>query len=849
MAMDADVIVVGGGLSGLVAAHELLSKGLRVMLVEQEPDQSLGGQAFWSLGGLFMVDTPLQRRMGIRDSYDLALQDWMGTAGFDRKEDEWPRKWAEAYIAFAAGEKFPWLKGLGIRFFPIVGWAERGNGVASGRGNSVPRFHVTWGTGPGVLQPFLASIDAAAKKGSAILRFRHQVDELIVTGGTVTGVRGSLLEPSVIQRGQRSSRKMVSEFSYNSQAVIVASGGIGANMDLVRANWPKRLGLPPENLLCGVPEHVDGRMLGITQRIGGSVINGDRMWHYTEGVTNWDPIWKDHGIRILPGPSSLWFDAKGKRLPAPFFPGFDTLGTLEYLRRTGYDHSWFILNQKVIRKEFALSGSEQNPDLTGRDWRSLLGRMIGKSAPGPVEAFKQHGVDFVVRNNLRDLVDGMNALTGMSMLQYDTLLEEITARDRETENNFGKDLQVGVIRTARKYMGDRLTRAVPVHKILDPSAGPLIAVRLHILTRKSLGGLETNLDGQVLDANAVPIPGLFAVGEAAGFGGGGMHGYSSLEGTFLGGCLFTGRTVGRALAKLLLALMTFFGWGLLSAPGLSAQVANNSPSLFPRKYMPGDKYRYQLTCEEWQNGKWTTTTISRCELLVTVDSSGIPWDEVHWVSVRRYAPGDTTDQSTIAQSMKPYRISLHPRGGLRMPPLTVPQMTEPITDFQTFFVAVSPVLGSVFLKKVGDKHLNPWPIVGDFSNGKNILKGQDCLQTSVELTGEGDGGFTMLTSFMPPAKPNLTYLIPAMNTPVVADTMNNFQMLTPAEGDKLNLQYGREFFQISSVIARADGKLLSANMINRLTLQLQTGCDSTLQHCQPALPYAEERKLTLILLP
>ena len=552
MPLDADVIIVGGGLSGLVAASELAIRGLRVLILEQEPEQSLGGQAFWSLGGLFVVDSPLQRRMGIKDSYELALQDWMGTAGFDRKEDDWPRKWAEAYVGFAAGEKYSWLRQLGIRFFPVVGWAERGGGKASGRGNSVPRFHVTWGTGPGVLAPFISRLDIAVKNGSTQLKFRYRVDELIVSNGAVTGVSGSILEPAFIKRGEKSSRQIIGDFSFTAQAVIVTSGGIGANPDLVRGNWPQRLGEPPSSLLCGVPEHVDGRMLGIAQRIGGNLINPDRMWHYTEGIKNWNPIWKDHGIRILPGPSSIWLDARGRRLPAPLFPGFDTMGTLEYLRATGYDYSWFILNQKIIRKEFALSGSEQNPDLTNKDWRLMLGRVWGRGAPGPVEAFKQHGEDFIVKENLKELVEGMNALTPSPLLSYDALLEEITARDREVENSFGKDWQVGAIRNARKYLGDKLIRTVPLHKILDPAAGPLIAVRLHLITRKTLGGLETNLNGQVLNAGGQPIAGLYAAGEVAGFGGGGMHGYSALEGSFLGGCLFSGRVAGRAVADVIL---------------------------------------------------------------------------------------------------------------------------------------------------------------------------------------------------------------------------------------------------------------------------------------------------------
>ncbi len=545
---DADVIVVGAGLAGLVATAELAEAGRRVLLLDQEPENSIGGQAFWSFGGLFLVDSPEQRRMGIRDSAELAWQDWQGSAGFDRPEDHWPRRWAQAYVEWAAGESRGWLKELGIGLFPIVGWAERGGASATGPGNSVPRFHVTWGTGPGVVEPFERQVRAGMESGLVSFRARHRVDELISSGAGVTGVRGSILEPSSVLRGQPSSRTVIGDFELAAGAVIVTSGGIGGDHDLVRKNWPARMGRPPASMLCGVPAHVDGRMLRITQDAGASVINEDRMWHYTEGIQNWDPIWPGHGIRILPGPSSLWLDALGRRLPAPLFPGFDTLATLEHIVATGYAHTWFVLTQRIIEREFALSGSEQNPDLTGRDWRQVLGR-IRPGAPAPVQAFVNKGADFVTASSLPGLVAGMNRLTGHPLLDPGALTRIVEARDREVENAFGKDAQLTAVRGARRYRGDRLIRVARPHRLLDPKAGPLIAVKLHILTRKSLGGLETDLDAAVLAPGGAPIPGLFAAGEVAGFGGGGVHGYRSLEGTFLGGCLFSGRIAGRSAAR------------------------------------------------------------------------------------------------------------------------------------------------------------------------------------------------------------------------------------------------------------------------------------------------------------
>lgn len=548
--MKFDVIVVGAGLAGLVATAELAEAGKKVLLLDQEPEASIGGQAWWSFGGLFLVDSPEQRRMGIKDSRELAWQDWLGAAGFDREKDEdfWGKKWAEAYVDFASGEKREWLYKMGVRFFPVVGWAERGGYLAEGHGNSVPRFHIVWGTGPGIVEPFEKRVREAMTIGLVDYRPRHRVNSLLTENGAVVGVNGSILVPSSAARGEKSSREIIGDFEFNGQAVIVTSGGIGGNHELIRKNWPERLGKAPKRMISGVPDHVDGRMLEITENAGGRMVNRDRMWHYTEGIKNWNPVWSNHGIRILPGPSSIWLDAIGERFQAPNFPGFDTLGTLEAIQKTGYDYSWFILTQKIIEKEFALSGSEQNPDLSGKSIKKVLSRIL----PGPttpVKAFMDKGEDFVIADNLAELVEGMNKLTGENLLNLTDIERQITARDREMDNKFTKDLQITAIRGARNYLGDKLIRVASPHKILDSKNGPLIAVRLNIVSRKTLGGLQTDLSCRVLDHAGNPVPGLYAAGEVCGFGGGGVHGYRALEGTFLGGCLFTGRQAGRAIVK------------------------------------------------------------------------------------------------------------------------------------------------------------------------------------------------------------------------------------------------------------------------------------------------------------
>ncbi|PNY26835.1 Fad-containing protein [Tolypocladium capitatum] len=550
------VIIVGAGLAGLVAGFELAQRNVPTLFLDQENANNLGGQAFWSLGGLFVVDSSEQRRMGIKDSREQAMRDWHGSARFDREdEDFWPRQWAKAFVDFATDEMEDYVKARGLGFMANVGWAERGDGTADGHGNSVPRFHLTWGTGPEVVRVFAEPVKKAAEKGLVEFKFRHVVDELLLdeSTGRAVGVRGRVLEDEDAPRGVKSSRTDVGRFEIHGAAVLVSSGGIGGNVDAVKAAWPvQRMGPKvPDHFVVGVPAHVDGRMIGIAESAGARVINRDRMWHYTEGLQNWNPIWPGHGIRVLPAPSSLWLDATGKRLPPFLFPGSDTLATLTYICSTGYDYTWFILDQSIIAREFALSGSEQNPDITGKNLWMLLTRVFGSKGTVPVQNFQKHGKDFVVRDNLQDLVAGMNKLAaerGGPALDYAKIKEVVEARDSQMNNAYSKDAQAMLVNNARLYRPDKLSRVAKPHHLLDKAHAPLIAVRMNLLTRKTLGGIETNLSSNVMRADGKPFPGLYAAGEVAGFGGGGVHGYNSLEGTFLGGCIFSGRAAGRGIA-------------------------------------------------------------------------------------------------------------------------------------------------------------------------------------------------------------------------------------------------------------------------------------------------------------
>ncbi|HDH0855549.1 TPA: FAD-binding dehydrogenase [Staphylococcus aureus] len=547
--MQKNIFIIGSGLSGLVAATELIKKGHKVTMLDQEARQAMGGQAYWSFGGLFLVNSKIQRRLGVKDSYELALNDWFGTAQFDRleTEDYWSKKWAEAYVHFATYEKESYLKSMGIKLTPMLGWAERGGSLASGHGNSVPRFHITWGTGPGLINPFIDYVLKKEKEGQFRFLSRHQVTHIDIQNNQIKGISGNILEPSDVNRGEASSREIIDTFAYDVDDLVISTGGIGANHDMIKKNWPKCLGPPPNYMIQGVPDSTDGKMIELTETLGVNIVNKDRMWHYTEGIHNYSPIWTNHGIRIIPGPSSIWLDAKGSRMSTPDFPGFDTLHSLETITKTGYDYSWFVLTEDIIKKEFALSGSEQNPDITNKDIKLLIKERLKSNVTGPVNAFLEKGEDFVVADNLETLVERMNQLTKEDLLDYHQIKAEIESRDLQINNKFMKDPQVASIHNARKFLGDRFIRTAKPHKILDKNK--LIAVKLHLISRKTLGGIQTNLDGQAFNQQNQLIEGLYAAGEASGFGGGGVHGYRALEGTFLGGCIFSGIRVAKGISK------------------------------------------------------------------------------------------------------------------------------------------------------------------------------------------------------------------------------------------------------------------------------------------------------------
>lgn len=527
----ADVVVIGGGLAGIATALELLEARKSVVMLEWAGPDRFGGLARHSFGGMFFVGSPEQRLSGIHDSVTLALDDWL-TYGELGPDDVWPRRWAEAYVSRCLEDVRGWTKRWGVRYFPAVNWTERGYFVP---GNSVPRFHIVWGTGVGLVDPLAAALRGHANAHGLQILFGHRVDELVTEGGHFVGCAGSTADGN--------------PFEARGDAVVLASGGIAGSLDKVRKHWPRDLGEPPETLLNGSFPEADGRLIDAAERRGARVTHLSKMWNYAAGVRHWRPMHELHGLSLVPMKSPLWVNAEGRRFVDPPLVGsFDTLHLMERVCREPKRYSWQVLNWRIARKELAVSGAEFNPAVRDRKLLGFLATLLFGNEP-LVRDFVDNCPDFVTAGNVPELAAKMNAITGGDDVDAELLAREIHRYDANVRRprSLQNDDQLRRIAHARQYRGDRL-RTCAAAPLLDPNALPLIAIRLQIVTRKSLGGLQVDLEGRVLDRAGEPLSGLYAAGEACGFGGGGVHGKRALEGTFLGGCIFSGRVAARSIA-------------------------------------------------------------------------------------------------------------------------------------------------------------------------------------------------------------------------------------------------------------------------------------------------------------
>ena len=529
-----DVAVIGGGLAGIVAAIELLSAGKRVTLVERDCEENFGGLAKESFGGILVVGSDEQRRAGVRDTPELALQDWLAFGEFGPADrDTWPRRWAEAYVNECAGEVYRWLKARGIRFLPLPLWVERG---LSTRGNSVPRWHVVWGTGQGLMRQLIGRLLGHPQRHLLSVRFGQRVESLIEDNRRITGCRGI-------------AEESLQPFELRADAVLVATGGINGSLERVRRHWHADWRTPPQTLLNGAHKYADGRLHDAVQAAGGALTHLDRMWNYAAGVHHWKPRKNAHGLSLVPPRSALWLNWRGERIgPHPLVSGFDTRDLVTRICAEERQYSWQLLNRRIGLKELAVSGAEFNPSIRDNSKFGLLRDLLFGNR-WLLDQLTANCVDVLVAASLPELVDKMNALQGDSSVSLAAI--SAAAADYDTQIERGEpysDEQLRRIALVRQWKGDRI-RTCKFQKILDPKAAPLIAIREFIISRKSLGGIQTDLDCRVLDARGDPIAGLYAAGEAAGFGGGGMNGLRGLEGTFLGGCVFGARRAAAALSK------------------------------------------------------------------------------------------------------------------------------------------------------------------------------------------------------------------------------------------------------------------------------------------------------------
>ncbi len=528
-----DVVIVGGGIAGIACALELLERGLRVVLLDRDERDRFGGLARESFGGIFVVGSREQRRLGIRDTPELALRDWLSVAAFG-EDDVWPRRWAEAYVGRCREDVYLWLGRHGVRFFPVVHWVERG---LFAPGNSVPRFHMVWGTGHRLVELLLRALSASPHRDRLQLRFRHAVTDLVEEGGRVVGCAGR------IEEGDGGG------FEARGDAVVVASGGICGSLEQLRRHWYRPWGEPPPVILNGAHRYGDGTVHAAAERVGAALAHLELQWHYAAGVHHPRPDRDRHGISLVPPRSALWLDAEGRRIgPVPLVAGYDTRHLVERILATGHGYSWQVLNWRIAVREVAVSGAEFNPSIRERRPLAFL-RDVLLGNPRLVRELLATCPDVVSGRTVEELAERMNELTGEERIDPAALEEEIRRYDENVLRGpaLHNDEQLRRIAHLRQWRGDRV-RTCAFQPILDPRARPLVAIREFILARKSLGGIVTDLASRALDRGGEPVPGLWAVGEAAGFGGGGSHGRGALEGTFLGTSILTGRIAGRALA-------------------------------------------------------------------------------------------------------------------------------------------------------------------------------------------------------------------------------------------------------------------------------------------------------------
>ncbi|GLQ30144.1 FAD-binding dehydrogenase [Litoribrevibacter albus] len=528
-----DAVIVGGGVAGITAAIELLDANQQVILLDRDTEANFGGLAKESFGGMFMVNTPEQRRTGIKDSPELALHDWLHFAEFD-PEDKWPRAWAECYVHESLEMIYHWLKDRGVRFFPVVHWVERGLYTP---GNSVPRFHMVWGTGHGLITALIDHLISHPNVQNLRCLFEHRVDDVLLKGGRVVGCVG--LDETHCQ-----------QFQILADNTVVATGGINGCLEKVRQHWDSEWQSAPETILNGSHHYSDGRLHEAVSHHGARVTHLDRQWNYAAGVHHPRPKRDNHGLSLVPCPSALWVNALGERIgPEPMVTGFDTRRLVTQVCQQPGQFSWQILNKKIAIKELAVSGSEFNDAIKNKDLLAFL-KMAVMGNESLVDDLTRHCSDFVMADSLEELVEKINQQNQGFSMDLSTLNDELQTYDQMIDRGktYLNDDQLRRIAQLRHYRGNRL-RTCKYQKILDPKAGPLIAIREFILSRKSLGGLQTNLKSQVLNHQGEVIPGLYAAGEASGFGGGGIHGKRTLEGTFLGGCILTARKSAQAIVN------------------------------------------------------------------------------------------------------------------------------------------------------------------------------------------------------------------------------------------------------------------------------------------------------------